>query len=79
MEHVHLKTGWKTVLTLLASLFFVLDISAQEITVQGTVKDTYGEPITGANVIVKGKTHGTITDIDGHYRIETPSDGILTF
>ena len=38
MEHVHLKTGWKTVLALLASLFFVLDISAQEITVQGTVK-----------------------------------------
>ena len=79
MEHVHLKTGWKTVLALLASLFFVLDISAQEITVQGTVKDTYGEPVTGANVIVKGKTHGTITDIDGRYRIETPSDGILTF
>ena len=63
MEHVHLKTGWKTVLALLASLFFVLDISAQEITVQGTVKDTYGEPVTGANVIITARKYLLITEL----------------
>ncbi|MCP9612331.1 SusC/RagA family TonB-linked outer membrane protein [Coprobacter tertius] len=79
MEHVHLKTGWKMFLTLLAGLFFALDVSAQKITVQGTVKDQAGEPVTGANVIVKGETHGTMTDIDGHFRIDAPGNGILTF
>lgn len=45
--------------------------------VTGIVKDKSGEPIIGANVVVKGTTNGTITDIDGQYTIETPYSGIL--
>lgn len=36
-------------------------------TVNGTVTDQNGEPIIGANVLVKGTTNGIITDINGNY------------
>lgn len=39
-------------------------------TVSGVVKDDKGEPIPGAVVAVKGSTQGTMTDIDGLYKIE---------
>jgi TonB-linked SusC/RagA family outer membrane protein len=37
--------------------------------VSGTVKDSQGEPIIGANVIIVGTTQGVITDLDGHFSI----------
>ncbi|MDX1684030.1 MAG: SusC/RagA family TonB-linked outer membrane protein [Saprospiraceae bacterium] len=41
-------------------------------TVSGVVTDSGGEPLIGANVLVKGTTIGTITDIDGSYNIVVP-------
>lgn len=38
--------------------------------VTGVVVDANGEPVIGANVVVKGTTNGTITDFDGNYTIE---------
>ena len=38
-------------------------------TVKGVVVDTTGEPVIGANVMVKGTTNGTITDIDGKFAL----------
>ena len=38
-------------------------------TVNGTVTDQNGEPIIGANVLVKGTTNGIITDINGNYSL----------
>ncbi len=38
-------------------------------TVRGTVVDATGMPIIGANVMVKGSTNGTITDIDGNFTL----------
>ncbi len=39
-------------------------------TVQGVVLDSNQEPVIGANVLVKGTTVGTITDIDGRFTLE---------
>ena len=39
----------------------------------GVVKDKNGDPIIGANVVVKGTTNGTITDIDGQYSLNNVS------
>ncbi len=44
-------------------------------TVSGYVKDDFGEPLIGANVMVKGSTVGTITDINGYYSLEVPPHG----
>lgn len=38
-------------------------------TVKGTVVDATGEPIIGANIMVKGTTNGCITDIDGNFSL----------
>jgi len=49
-------------------------------TITGTVIDEEGQPLIGVTVSVKGTTVGTITDIDGKYRIEVPDDAeVLVF
>lgn len=53
-------------------------ITQQAKKVSGVVKDNSGEPIPGANVVVKGTTNGTVTDIDGKYTIEVPNNATLT-
>ena len=61
-------------------LFVTMMASAQQFTVKGTVKDATGEPIIGANVMVKGTSNGTITDIDGNYSISgANSSSVLVF
>ena len=45
--------------------------------VTGVVKDQNGEPVIGANVVEKGTTNGIITDMDGKFTIEVPSNSIL--
>lgn len=52
--------------------------SQQKKTVTGTVRDSKGEAIVGANVIVKGTMTGTFTDIDGNYSLSVPSNGTLS-
>lgn len=46
-------------------------------TLSGTVVDAQGEPIIGANVVVKGTTQGTITDLDGKFTLEAPGNAVL--
>jgi TonB-linked SusC/RagA family outer membrane protein len=46
-------------------------------TVSGTLTDDAGEGLIGANVILKGTTTGTITDLDGNFTLEVP-DGAKT-
>ena len=41
--------------------------------VSGKVLDTQGNPIPGTNVVVKGSTIGTITDMNGYFSIAIPS------
>lgn len=56
----------------------VANIAQQNKTVTGTVVDTNGIPIIGANVVVKGTTNGNITDADGKFTIENvPENTIL--
>ena len=44
-------------------------------TVKGTVVDENGIPIIGANIVVAGTTHGTVTDIDGNFTLEGVNNG----
>ena len=44
----------------------------------GTIVDGYGEPVIGANVVEKGTTNGTVTDIDGKFSLEVAPDAVLT-
>ena len=42
-------------------------VTQQSRKITGTITDTKGEPLLGVNVVVKGTTNGTITDLDGKY------------
>lgn len=68
----------KALLTLLVGPFLSIGAFAQQIAVKGHVKDTTGEPVIGANVLVKGTTNGTITDFDGNFMLNVPKDAILS-
>ena len=41
----------------------------------GIVKDATGEPIIGVSVVVKGTTNGTVTDLDGNFKIANVKKG----
>ena len=43
-------------------------------TVEGYVVDEAGDPLIGTNILVKGKTIGTITDLKGYFRLALPND-----
>ena len=45
--------------------------------VTGVVKDHMGDPVIGANIVEKGTTNGTITDIDGRFSIEVSPGATL--
>jgi len=53
-------------------LLFAVGFAYSQRTVSGTITDNSGEPLIGANVIAKGTTTGTITDIDGTFSMEVP-------
>ena len=48
---------------------------AQNLTVEGTVKDEIGEPLVGVTVHVQGVGTGAITDLDGHFTIPSVRRG----
>lgn len=45
--------------------------------VAGTIKDIFGEPVIGVNIIEKGTTNGVVTDIDGNFTINVPNKAVL--
>mgnify|MGYP000032398916 CR=1 FL=1 len=70
----------KVLMLSVVQLFFVFSVFAQTITVKGKVTDAQtGEELPGVNVVIKGTTNGTVTQVDGSYQIEASSDAILTY
>ena len=50
------------------------ETQSQSSVVSGIVKDSFGEPLVGAAVIIKGTTVGAGTDLDGNFEFEVPAD-----
>ncbi len=69
-----MKTFITTVLCL-----FVLQLSAQTVTVTGTVSAEQDVPLNGANIVVRGTKLGVQSDFDGNYSIEAEIDQQLVF
>ena len=64
-------SSFKMMMFAFLCLLIALPVSAQLRTVTGTVVDGTGEAVIGANIRVEGdRTRGTITDIDGNFKIE---------
>jgi TonB-linked SusC/RagA family outer membrane protein len=81
-KHSHEKTDVRRIKNIfLVLLFYVLivpiQLSAQTNQVSGTVRDNKGQPLPGVNVLVKGTTTGTATDIDGNFALNATSSDVL--
>ncbi len=66
---------------LLIAFMGVLEVHAQQITVTGKITDTENPGgLPGVNVVIKGMSQGTVTNIDGQYSLEVPNrETILVF
>ena len=80
-EFLHLTTKTpstmkKLPIVLLATLLLAFtSVSVSSITVTGTATDAdSGESLPGVNVLVKGSSNGTVTDINGHFRLDSVSE-----
>ena len=68
----------RKVLLMVSAFSFLLagNLLAQDRTVSGTVTSAEdGSSLPGVNVVVKGTTNGTVTDIDGTYKLNMPQEG----
>ena len=73
-------SGWRVLLGCLAFLLVIHTTHAQDRTVSGTVTSEEEGALPGVNILVKGTTVGTVTDIEGNYRINLDSeDATLVF
>lgn len=62
---------------LVAFISFSVPALAQNMSITGQVTDSSGEPVIGANVIVKGAAIGTITDFDGNFSLQAKAGDVL--
>lgn len=70
----------KIIAALLVFFFTALNVSAQKITVKGTVKDNTGLPIIAATVYETGNmSNGTTTDQNGNWSLNVPEKAKITF
>lgn len=70
----------KKVYPLVLFILVSTGLSAQNRTVSGTVKSETNEGLPGVNVLAKGTTNGTITDVNGNFKIEmVPDETVLVF
>lgn len=71
-----LRKLWSVVLIVLATV----SLSAQQLSVSGVVKDAVnGEPLFGVNILEKGTSNGTITNLDGEFTLSVPANAVLIF
>ena len=78
---MNLKQTFKALTAMVVGLLMTVSVFAQDLVVSGTVVDDFGEPVLGANVVVKGTTNGATTDLDGNFSFKAPkgSTVVITF
>ena len=59
---------------MLLAMFVTCSAFAQNRQISGTVKDSNGEPVIGAAVLVPNTTNGTSTDVDGRFILSVPEN-----
>ncbi|WP_298120960.1 TonB-dependent receptor [Flavobacterium sp.] len=60
-------------------IFGAISLMNAQIKVSGTVSDSKGTTLPGANVTIKDTKTGVSTDFDGKYQITVPNDAVLVF
>lgn len=78
MSHNYAKST-KVLLLLLIGLFWVVQSYAQQTSISGKVTEAdTKDPLIGVNILVKGRVMGTVTDLDGNFRLNVSQAPPLT-
>lgn len=79
MQHRYVRIGWGCVLALL--LLAARPAAAQERVLTGTITSSDDrKPLPGVSVSLKNTPRGTVSDVDGRYKLSVPeTGGVLTF
>lgn len=77
MQKYKMPIGRLRMIVCLIGMLLPMCMFAQQITVQGVVKDQTGETVIGASVMEKGATNGTITGMDGDFSLNMSPNGTL--
>lgn len=70
---------FRYVMTVLFCTLTSLNVFAQKKAVTGQVFDSNNEPLIGVNVVVKGTTNATMTDVNGNFNISVTNTDVLVF
>ena len=73
------NSAMKSLAIFVLSLATALTAFAQNVTVTGRVIDETNEPMIGAGVVQKGTTNGTMTDLDGTFKLVVPKGATVVF
>ncbi len=73
------KHYFRFLMAFAVGIFVSLNVLAQDITVKGSVKDTYGEPVMMGTVQQKGTSKGCMTDLEGNFTLTVPKGATLVF
>ena len=73
------KSNLLRVLLFFILVFIVNSGFSQDLKISGVVTADDIGPLIGVNILVKGSSTGTVTDIDGNYELTAPTDGTLVF
>lgn len=80
MCKVQLKNARLRPFALFMALFLMnVSWAFAQLTVTGHVKSTSGDPLIGVNVVEKGTTNGTVTDMDGNFSLRVEKGKTLVF
>ncbi|MEF9924773.1 MAG: TonB-dependent receptor plug domain-containing protein, partial [Muribaculaceae bacterium] len=69
----------KRILNSVLAVFITLSAYAQDALVTGNVVDQNNEPLIGVSIKVKGQKTATATDVNGEFKLKSPSNAILEF
>lgn len=76
-KNAFIRKSGRALLLCAAGMLITAQAYGQALTIKGVVKDKAGEPVIGANVLVKGTTNGTITDFDGNFVLNADKNDII--
>ncbi len=80
MNNKTYKYTLRSLVSVIMVVLATLSVSAQQLSVTGVVKDAVtGEALFGVNILEKGSTNGTISNLDGEFTITVPASAVLVF
>jgi len=75
----NMKSNWRWPLIAIIITISALQVFSQTTLTGKVIAEDTGQPLIGVNVLEKNTLNGTVTDVDGYFKISVPQDATLVF